>query len=302
MSERRSLKDKTVIITGASAGLGRATALAFAAQGARVGLMARSDAGLADTAAELTRAGHKAFSLAPADVADADAVSRAAEKIEGDLGPVDIWVNNAMATLFSALGNITADEFRRVTDVTYHGAVYGTMEALRRMRRRDSGHIIQVGSALAYRGIPLQTAYCGAKHAIRGFTDALRCELIHDKSGIKITSVHMPALNTPQFEWARTHIRHHPEPVGKIYQPETGAQAIIRAALKPRREYWVGRVTWEAIIGNKLLPGWMDRKMARDAYEAQWIKDEPMAERAGNLFEPVPGHKTHGRFDDQASR
>lgn len=295
------LERKTVVVTGASAGLGRAIALAFAKRRAKVGLIARNAAGLLDAEKELEKIATASFVSVAADVANPDALSRAADKIERELGPIDIWVNNAMETVFSPFHRLSPDEFKRVTEVTYLGVVHGTMEAMKRMLPRDEGHIIQVGSALAYRGIPLQSAYCGAKHAIRGFTDALRCEIIHDRRNIKITAVHMPALNTPQFEWARTHIGHSPQPVGKIYQPEVGAEAVVRAALHPKRECWVGRVTWEAIVANFFLPGWMDRKMAKEAYEAQWIETEPMPERAGNLFTPGGSYRTHGRFDDRAS-
>jgi NAD(P)-dependent dehydrogenase (short-subunit alcohol dehydrogenase family) len=290
-----------VAITGASAGIGRAAAIAFARRGDRVGLIARSRAGLEGALAEVEAAGGRGLVL-PADVADPVALTEAAERLERELGPIDIWVNDAMLTVFSPADRVTPEEYRRVTEVTYLGAVYGTLEALRRMRPRGRGLIIQVGSALAYRAIPLQAPYCAAKHAIRGFTDALRCELIHDRSPIRITMVHMPAVNTPQFDWARTHIPYQPMPVPPIFQPEVAARAILDAADRPRRELLVGLPTIGAVLGNKLAPGWLDRYLARTTYDGQHTAEPIDTDRPDNLFHPVEGlHATHGRFDRQAS-
>lgn len=297
------IEGKHVIVTGASAGLGRAIAIAFAQADAKVGLIARTEDGLRAAQQEIASRCHAATAIAVADVADAGQLASAAAKLESELGEVDIWVNNAMETIFSRFADITPEEFRRVTEVTYLGFVYGTMEAMQRMLPRERGHIIQIGSALAYRSIPLQSAYCGAKAAIRGFTDSIRCELMHNKHPLKLTLLHMPALNTPQFSWARTHIPHQPEPVGKIFQPEVGADAVLHAARYPRREYWVGGTTIAAIAGNKLFPGWMDKQMAKMSYEQQWIPNETQAERPGNLFTPESAalHTTHGRFDARAT-
>jgi NAD(P)-dependent dehydrogenase (short-subunit alcohol dehydrogenase family) len=297
------IASKNVIVTGAAAGLGRAIAIAFAKAGAHVGLIARSQEGLSGAQSELAANGALRTAIAVADVAEPSQLADAAQRLESELGPPDIWVNNAMETIFSKFDDITPEEFRRVTEVDYLGFVYGTQEALKRMLPRGQGHIIQIGSALAYRSIPLQSAYCGAKAAIRGFTDSLRCELIHNKHPIHLTIVHMPALNTPQFSWARTHLPHQPKPVGDIFQPEVGADAVLHAARYPRREYWVCGSTVAAIIGNKFFPGWMDRKMAQMSYEQQWVKGESATPRAGNLFTPADArlHKTHGRFDAQAT-
>lgn len=298
----RDIRDKAVIITGASAGLGRAIAIAFARAGARLGLIARTQEGLDSASEEIAQITGVKVYTAVADVSSTDQLASAAEKLVTELGSIDIWINNAMETIFSRLVDITESEYKRVTEVTYLGFVYGTLEALKRMEPLNRGHIIQVGSALAYRAIPLQSAYCGAKFAIRGFTDALRCELIHNKHPIDLTIVHMPALNTPQFSWARTHIPHQPRPVGKIFQPEVGADAVLHAAKYPRRAYWVGSSTIAAIIGNKLFPNWMDKKMAQMCYEEQWIKNTQQPERAGNLFKAadVTQHKTHGEFNNVA--
>ncbi|MGN6423570.1 MAG: SDR family oxidoreductase [Asticcacaulis sp.] len=300
--QANDLKRKTVVVTGASAGLGRAIAVAFAREGCHVGLIARSEEGLKSAAAEALAAGEGAVVWAVADTADPEALGKAAVDLEAQLGPIDIWVNNAMETIFSRVADITPDEFRRVTEVTYLGFVYGTMEALKRMIARGQGTIIQVGSALAYRSIPLQSAYCGAKAAIRGFTDSLRCELIHNHRGVKLSMVHMPAMNTPQFSWARTHVPHQPQPVGKIFQPEVGADAVVHAARYPKREYFVGASTIEAVLGTKVLPGFMDHKMAKMSYEGQYASPAPIPTRAGNLMTPAAAglHTTHGQFDDKA--
>jgi short-subunit dehydrogenase len=292
---------ETVVITGASAGIGRATAHAFAAQGAHIGLIARGSKALEGTAAEVERDGGKALPL-PVDVADPNAVEGAAERVERDFGPIDIWVNCAMATIFAPFHRISPEEYRRATEVTYLGFVYGTMAALTRMRPRNRGTIVQVGSALSYRAIPLQSAYCGAKFGIRGFTESLRTELIHDGVDIHLVIVQMPAVNTPQFDWARNKMSRRPQPVPPIFQPEIAADAILYAAHSRRREVWVGGSTVQAIIANRLFPGLLDRYLARQGYTGQ-LTDEPVdPQRADNLFAPVPGDPgTHGRFDDRAS-
>jgi NAD(P)-dependent dehydrogenase (short-subunit alcohol dehydrogenase family) len=239
--------------------------------------------------------------VVPADVADADAVEAAAEVVETAFGPIDVWINNAMVSVFSPIRETTPAEFRRVTEVTYLGCVYGTLAALRRMLPRDRGVIVQVGSALAYRGIPLQAAYCGAKHAIQGFTDSLRCELLHDRSRVRVTEVHLPALNTPQFGWVKSRLPRTPQPVPPIYQPEVAAEAILWAADHERAELRVGWPTVVAVAGNKLVPRLADRYLARTGYDAQQT-DEPVApDRVDNLWAPVPGdHGAHGEFDERA--
>jgi short-subunit dehydrogenase len=291
---------ETVVVTGAAAGLGRATARAFGARRARVALLARGIAGLDAAKAEIEEAGGQALSL-PVDMADADQVEAAATEIERRLGPIDIWVNCAMATIFSPIADITPEEFRRATEVTYLGYVWGTMAALKRMRPRNRGTIVQVGSALAYRAIPLQAPYCGAKFAIRGFTDSLRTELLHDGSNIHVTMVQMPALNTPQFDWARNKTGKRPQPVPPIFQPEVGAEAIVYAAYARRREIYVGWPTVKAILANKVAPSLLDRYLARYGYDSQ-MSEEPAPEAPGNLFTALPGdHGAHGRFDALAS-
>lgn len=290
-----------VVITGASAGVGRATARAFARPGARLGLLARGHDGLEATRREVEAAGGEAL-VVPADVARADQVESAAAAVEKALGPIDIWINNAMASVFSPVKETTPEEFRRVTEVTYLGVVYGTLAALKRMLPRDRGVIVQVGSALAYRGIPLQAAYCGAKHAIQGFVESLRSELLHDRSRIRVTMVQLPALNTPQFAWVKSRLPHKPQPVPPIFQPEVAAQAILWAAHHQRRELYVGLPTVLAIVGNGILPGLADRYLARTGYDAQQT-DEPADPRQPyNLWEPVPGdHGAHGVFDARAT-
>ena len=292
---------QVVVITGATAGVGRATARAFAQRKARIGLLARGVDRLAATAAEVEAAGGQALAL-PTDVADAEAVERAAEAVERQLGPIDIWINCAMATIFAPVHEIDADEYRRATEVTYLGFVYGTMAALRRMRPRDRGTIVQVGSALAYRSIPLQAPYCGAKHAILGFTASLRSELMHDGSGVHVTMVHMPALNTPQFDWARNKMPRRPQPVPPIFEPELAAEAIVFAAHARRREVFVGGSTVAAVLANRLAPGLLDRYLAHSGYRGQ-LTAEANPGGAGNLFVPVAGDPgAHGRFDAQAQR
>ncbi|MBX6342971.1 MAG: SDR family oxidoreductase [Thermomicrobiaceae bacterium] len=289
-----------VVVTGASAGVGRATVRAFARRGARIGLLARGVDGLEGAKRDVERLGGQGLVL-PTDVADPDQVEAAAEAVERAFGPIDIWVNNAMVTVFSPIKEMTPADFKRVTEVTYLGYVYGTLAALKRMLPRDRGVIVQVGSALAYRGIPLQAAYCAAKHAIQGFHDSLRTELLHDGSNVKVTMVQMPALNTPQFDWAKSRLPRKEQPVPPIFQPEVAAEAILWAAEHAPREMSVGWPTVEAIYGNMLAPWYADRYLARTGYESQ-MTDEPRDPNApNNLYEPVPGdHGAHGRFDDRA--
>jgi NAD(P)-dependent dehydrogenase (short-subunit alcohol dehydrogenase family) len=288
---------RVVVITGASAGVGRATARRFAEEGALLGLLARGPERLEAAAREVREAGGQALAV-PVDVADPEAVDRAAIQVEDELGPIDVWVNNAMVTVFAPVAQLTADEFRRVTEVTYLGSVWGTMAALSRMRPRDRGTIVQVGSALAYRGIPLQSGYSGAKHALQGFLDSVRAELIHDGSGIRVAVVHLPALNTPQFGWARTKMPRAPQPVPPIFQPEVAAEAIVWAADNPRRELWVGWPTVQAIVADKLAPGLLDRYLAQTAYDSQQLDEAVSPNRPDNLFDPAPGDfAAHGRFD-----
>ena len=295
-------RPEVVVITGASAGVGRATAQTFGRRGARVGLLARGRDGLEGAKAEVEAAGAKALVL-PTDVSDAQAVEAAAGEVEERFGPIDVWVNNAMVSVFSPVKEMTAEEFRRVTEVTYLGTVYGTLAALKRMLPRNRGSIVQVGSALAYRGIPLQSAYCGSKHAIQGFTESLRSELIHDRSDVQLTMVQMPALNTPQFGWVRSRLPRKPQPVPPIFQPEVAAEAIVWAAQHRRNELWVGWPAVKAIWGNKLIPRELDYYLARTGYDSQQT-DEPVdQDRKDNLWEPLPGdHGAHGSFDNRAHR
>ena len=293
-------KPEVIVITGASAGVGRATVQAFARRGAQLGLIARGPDGLEAARKEVNQLGGSALVFA-IDVADAEKVEEAAARVEEAFGPIDIWVNNAMVSAFSPVKEMTAEEFHRVTEVTYLGVVYGTLSALKRMLPRDRGSIVQVGSALAYRGIPLQAAYCGAKHAIQGFTESLRCELLHDKSNVRVTMVQLPAMNTPQFSWVKSRLPRKPQPVPPIYQPELAAEAIIYAAYQNRREMEVGMSTVLAVEGNKVFPGLMDRYLARTNYEAQQTDQPVEADRRDNLWTPVPGdHGAHGTFDDRA--
>jgi NAD(P)-dependent dehydrogenase (short-subunit alcohol dehydrogenase family) len=290
---------EVVVVTGASAGVGRAVVRRFATDGARIALLARGTDGLAAACREVEALGARALAI-PTDVADAGAVFAAAESIERELGPIDIWINNAMTTVYGPLDRITPEEYRRVTDVTYHGYVWGTQAALRHMRPRGRGTIVQVGSALAHRAIPLQAAYCGAKHAIVGFTDALRTELLHDGVDVHVTMVQLPAVNTPQFDWCLNKMDHAAHPVPPIFQPEIAADAIHFAAHARRREVWVGETTVGAIIGQKLAPGLIDRHLVEAGYEGQESARPIVAKRA-NLFAPVPGdHGAHGSFEFEA--
>jgi NAD(P)-dependent dehydrogenase (short-subunit alcohol dehydrogenase family) len=287
-----------VVITGASAGVGRAAACAFATeQGASIGLLARGRDGLEGAKRDVEARGGRGLVL-PVDVSDAAAVEAAATAVEEAFGPIDVWVNNAMLSVFSPVKEMRAEEYRRVTEVTYLGYVNGTLAALRRMLPRDRGIVIQVGSALAYRGIPLQSAYCAAKHAIQGFCDSLHSELIHDGSKVRLTMVQMPAMNTPQFSWVKSRLPRKGQPVPPIFQPEVAARAIVWAAAHNRREIYVGWPTVEAIVGNKIAPGWLDAYLARTCYEAQMTDEPEDPNRPNNLWEPVPGdHGAHGTFD-----
>lgn len=291
---------EVVVITGASAGVGRAITREFAKRRAAIGLIARNKERLEAAKHEVEQAGGRAIVL-PADVSDAAQVEQASDRVQREFGPITVWVNNAMTTVFAPVDEITPDEFRRATEVTYLGFVYGTMAALRRMKRRDRGSIVQVGSALAYRSVPLQAPYCGAKHAIVGFTDSLRSELIHDRSNIHLTMVHLPAMNTPQFDWCRSKLPRHPQPVPPIYEPEVAARAVVWAAYHKRREVYVGFSTVKAIYGQMLAPGFADRYLARNGYQSQQTSEPVASDRKDNLFEPVPGDfSAHGDFDQRA--
>ena len=290
---------KIVVVTGAGAGVGRATAEAFARAGCDVGLIGRDRARLEAAAEALGALGVRSL-VQTADVADADAVAAAADQIEAGLGPIDIWVNNAMATIFAPVGDVTADEYRRATEVTYLGTIHGCKAAMRMMNRRGKGVIINVGSALAYRSVPLQSAYCGAKSAIRGFTDSLRSELIHDRSGIRLCMVHLPAINTPQFDWALNKMGRRPRPVPPVYSPDVPARAIVYAAFHPRRELWVGWPTVKAILANRIAPAFADWYLASTGYSGQLTSEPEPEDRPANLFEPVAGdYGAKGRFTDK---
>src|SRR5689334_16294229 len=290
-----------VVVTGASAGVGRATVRAFARRGADVGLIARGVDGLEAAQHEVEALGGRALAL-PVDVAESDGVEEAAARIERELGPIDVWVNNAMVSVFSPVKELQPDEVKRVTDVTYLGVVYGTLAALKRMLPRDRGAIVQVGSALAYRGIPLQAAYCGAKHAIQGFTESLRCELLHDGSHVHVTMVQLPAMNTPQFDWVKSRLPRRPQPVPPIYEPEVAADAIVWAASHRRREMSVGAVTTGVIWANKLAAGLGDRYLARTGFDSQQTDEPADPDRPNNLWHPLPGdHGPHGRFGDRTT-
>ena len=297
---REGLAGKVVVVTGASAGVGRATAIAFPRRGAKVALIARGLGGLQGAARDVEAAGGQAL-IIPADVSDPEAVEDAAARVEIELGPIDVWVNNAMLSVFSPVKKMEPREFKRVTEVTYLGYVYGTLAALKRMLPRDRGVIVQVGSALAYRGIPLQAAYCGAKHAIQGFNESLRCELLHDGSKVRVTMVQLPALNTPQFSWVKSRLPNKAQPVPPIYQPEVAARAIVWAAEHDRREVSVGFSTLVAITADKIAPGLLDKRLAATGYEAQQTGEPEDPSRPNNLWEPVDQDRgAHGTFDDRA--
>jgi len=290
---------QVVVITGATAGVGRAVARLYGRRGDRVGLLARGQEALDGTAGEIEAAGGTALPMST-DVADASQVDAAAAAVEDRLGPIDVWINNAMTSVFAPFTEIGADEFKRVTEVTYLGFVNGTRAALRHMVPRDRGVIVQVGSALAYRGIPLQSAYCGAKHAIEGFTESVRCELLHDGSAVRIGMVQLPAMNTPQFDWVVSRLPNRPQPVPPIFQPEVAARAVVRMADDPRRQMWVTFSTVRAIVANRIAPGALDLYLGRTGYDAQQT-GEPAGDRPSNLWEPVPGdHGAHGSFDERA--
>ena len=294
---------QTVVVTGGSAGLGRAIACEFAKRGARVALLARGKKGLEGATKEVRLAGGKPLVL-EVDVADAEQLENAAGTVEREFGPIDVWVNNAMVSVFSPVRQMKAQEYKRVTEVTYLGVVYGTLAALRRMLPRNRGKIVQVGSALAYRSIPLQSAYCAAKHAIVGFTDSLRCELIHDRSDVSVTVVHMPALNTPQFSWVKSRLRNKAQPVPPIFEPEVGARAVFWAARHRRAEIYVGGSTVEAIVGNKIAPRLLDEYLGRTGYKSQQTGEPENPARPDNLWEPADADRDfgmHGRFDQSAS-
>ena len=294
-----------VVVTGASAGLGRAIAHAYARRGAALGLLARNPEALEAAKTECECLGGRAVAV-PVDVSDPEAVESGARMVEETFGAIDIWVNNAMVSVFSPVKEMEAADYKRVTDVLYLGFVHGTLAALRRMLRRNQGTIIQIGSALSYRSIPLQSAYCAAKHAINGFTDSLRCELYHDKSNVKLTAVHMPAMNTIQFDWVKNRMPHKTQPVPPIFDPELTAEVVVAAGLaeNPRREYWVGTPTIKAILGQRVIPGLLDRYLGRTGYESQQLKDQPQdPEAPNNLYEYVPGTwSARGKFKDRAAR
>jgi NAD(P)-dependent dehydrogenase (short-subunit alcohol dehydrogenase family) len=282
------MADETIVITGATSGIGRATARRFAAPGVRIGLLARGAAGLDAVRGEIEAAGGRALAL-PTDITDAGAVDAAAQRVEDELGPIDIWINNAMATVFAFLWDVAPEEFHRANEVTYFGSVWGMQSALRRMRPRDRGTIVQVGSALAYRGIPLQSAYCGAKHGVQGVFESLRTELRHDKSHVHLTAVHLPGVNTPQFEHARDKFGKVSQPVAPVYQPELAAEAIHWAAHHRRREVYVGLPTMYTVLGNKVAPGLAERYLAATGVKGQLSGQPKPPGRPDNLFEPVPG-------------
>ncbi|TMK85022.1 MAG: SDR family oxidoreductase [Actinobacteria bacterium] len=291
---------EVVVVTGASAGVGRAVVRAFARDRASVALIARGREGLEAAGKEVEAEGGRAL-LLPVDVADAAAVEQAAEDVEATFGPIDVWVNNAMTSIFAPFKEVSIDEFRRVTEVTYLGVVHGTMAALRRMLPRDRGAIVQVGSALAYRGIPLQSAYCGAKHGIQGFTESLRAELLHDKTNVHLAMVQLPAMNTPQFDWVLSRLPRKPKPVPPIYQPEVAAEAILWAARRRRSEMWVGGSTVATLIANRIFPRALDRYLGRWGYRSQLTDRPESPDRPANLWEPVEGDwGAHGDFDDRA--
>ena len=296
---------RVVVVTGASGGIGRATVAEFARRGDRIALIARGQTGLDAAAAECQELGATTLTV-PLDVSDASAVAAAVERIESELGPIDVWVNVAFTSVFSRFDDITPEEYRRATEVSYLGYVYATMAVLPRMKARNRGTIVHVGSALAYRGIPLQTAYCGAKHAIQGFHEALRCELLHEHSNVHVTMVQMPAVNTPQFSWVLSRLPKHPQPVPPIYQPEIAARAILYAADHPkRREYWVGASTVGTLLANAVVPGLLDRYLGRTGFASQQTANLRTDGDPVNLWDPADGEDgrdfgARGVFDNQA--
>lgn len=293
-------KLEVVVITGATAGVGRATARAFAKRGAHIGLIARDAERLEATRSEVDALGGKALALS-VDVADAAAVERAAEQVESQLGEIDVWINAAMTTILAPLDEIAPDEFRRVTEVTYLGNVYGTIAALKRMLPRDRGTIIQVSSALAFHSVPLQSPYCGAKHAINGYTDSLRAELLHRNSRVRVTTVDMPGLNTPQFDWALNRMPKRPRPVAPVYQPEVAADAIVWAAHHRRRRLYVGLSSLLMIWADKFAPGLLDLYMAKSAVGGQQTGEPADPDQPDNLWQPAPGEQgARGRFSNEA--
>jgi NAD(P)-dependent dehydrogenase (short-subunit alcohol dehydrogenase family) len=300
------MTERVIVVTGASGGVGRAVARHFGARKDRVALLARGADGLAGATKDVEAAGGTALPI-ETDVADYNEVEAAADRVENELGPIDVWINVAFSSVFARFTGIEPAEFRRTTEVTYLGYVYGTKAALDRMVPRDRGTVVQVGSALAYRGIPLQSAYCGAKHAIQGFTESVRCELLHDRSRVRVTMVQLPAVNTPQFDWVLTRLRKQPQPVPPIYQPEVAARAIAYAADHPgRREYWVGGSTAATLLANAVAPGILDRYLARTGFQSQQTDQPHRADAPANLWEPAddtgePDHGAHGRFDDRAT-
>jgi NAD(P)-dependent dehydrogenase (short-subunit alcohol dehydrogenase family) len=297
-----NVERRTVVVTGGSAGIGRALALKFASEGYRVSLLARSVEGLESAKREIEALGGEAIAF-PVDVSDSAEMFRAADEIAQRWGAIDIWINNAMVTMFSPVSDMSAEEFRRITEVTYLGYVHGTMAALRHMRPRNSGKIVQIGSALSYRAIPLQSAYCGAKFAIRGFTDALRSELIHERSKIRLTMIQLPAVNTPQFDWARNRFPFRPQPLPPIFQPEAIADKVFRAAQNPPRELWIGFSAIKAIAGTFAAPGLLDRYLAKAGYEGQFGQEHATADTTDNLFEAARfGHVVRGRFSREAKQ
>ncbi|ABC82430.1 SDR family oxidoreductase [Anaeromyxobacter dehalogenans] len=297
---RRDLAGKVAVVTGASAGVGRAVARELGRARMRVALVARNGEALENAAREIRAAGGEAIAVV-ADVSDAAAVEAAADAVARAWGGIDVWVNDAMVSVFAPVMETTAEEYRRVTEVTYLGYVHGTRAALRHMLPHDRGHVVQVGSALCYRSIPLQSAYCAAKAAVRGFTDALRCELAHDRSRVRLSMVHLPAVNTPQFELVRTRLPGHPKPVPPIYQPEVIARAVLAVLRRPRRELWVTWSTTRAILGQRTIPGLLDRYLGRIGYRAQQADRPPEPGRPDDLDRPVPGdHGARGEFSAEA--
>ncbi|MES4902736.1 MULTISPECIES: SDR family oxidoreductase [unclassified Streptomyces] len=300
-------RPKVVVVTGASAGVGRATARAFADRGDRVALLARGGEGLAATAEDVVRRGGEAL-VVPLDIADHKSVDEAAVQVEEEFGPIDIWVNSAFTTVFAPFTEVGPEEFRRITEVTYLGFVNGTRAALRHMLPRDRGTVVQVGSALAYRGVPLQAAYCGAKHAIQGWNESVRCELLHRRSGVRVTMVQLPAVNTPQFDWVLTRLPRKAQPLPPIYQPEVAARTVRYAADHPRRrEYWVGGSTAATLLANRVVPGLLDRYLARTGFDAQQRPEPADPDTPGNLWLPADGSGghdfgAHGSFDDRTAR